>query len=358
MNQDWWRRRWWIPVTAVVLVLLVAGVWGLVAEGPRTTPPGLSQGSPTPSAPASAGPSADAGVGSAPPGSPSATPSASASASAPAPPAPGKITTWAYQLQDYPSGGLQHLAAGPYQMVVIDLARDAHSDFFRKDEIGAVQRTGKRVLSYFEIGSLEDFRPEYPGLRKDAPEMFANEWGDWPGEYFVRYWDPRWWDRVIKPRVDQAIASGFDGVYLDTPLAYEEIDLGAAQGRDRDALGREMTNLIVRISKYAKERKPGFLIVPQNSPELREHPGYTAAIDGIAMEELFYLATDEPCTEDWCTENLANTRALRDAGKFVLAVDYAVRRDAVSSACGRYRAERFAGTVTVRDLDRPAAICG
>ncbi|MDR7275859.1 MJ1477/TM1410 family putative glycoside hydrolase [Catenuloplanes atrovinosus] len=354
MNKAWWRRRWWIPVTAVALVLLVAGVWGLVAEGPRTTPgpPPVADGS----SPASPTPSSASDLGSAPPGSPSVSPPASASASAP--PAPGKITTWAYQLQDYPSGGLQQLASGPYELVVIDLARDAHSDFFRKDEIAAVQRTGKRVLSYFEIGSLEDFRPEYPGLRRDAPEMFANEWGDWPGEYFVRYWDPRWWDRVIKARVDQAIAAGFDGVYLDTPLAYEEIDLGAAQGRDRDALGREMTNLIVRISKYAKERRPGFLIVPQNSPELRAHPGYTAAIDGIAMEELFYLATDEPCTEDWCTENLANTRALRDAGKFVLAVDYAVRGDAVSSACRRYRDERFAGTVTVRDLDRPAAICG
>ena len=44
------------------------------------------------------------------------------------------------------------------------------------------------------------------------------------------------------------------------------------------------------------------------------------------MEELFFLATDEPCAEEYCAENLANTRALRDAGKFVLAVDYATRR--------------------------------
>ncbi|MFI5841300.1 endo alpha-1,4 polygalactosaminidase [Catenuloplanes sp. NPDC051500] len=356
MNQAWWRRRRWIVALAVVLVLVVAGVWGLVAEGPHTAPP-VAQESPSAVPP---GPSATASPGPVPSLFPSPSPSGSSAAPSPVTPVrpPGKITTWAYQLQDYPSDGLAQLASGPYQLVVVDLARDAHSDFFRADEIGAVQKTGKRVLSYFEIGSLEDFRPEYPGLRKDAPEIFANEWGDWPGEYFVRYWDPRWWERVIQGRVDQAIAAGFDGVYLDTPLAYEEIDLGAAQGKDRDALGAEMTKLIVRISQYAKAKRPGFLIVPQNSPELREHPGYTAAIDGIAMEELFYLATDEACTEDWCTENLDNTRALRDAGKFVLAVDYAVRKDAVSTACRKYRDERFAGTVTVRDLDRPAAICG
>jgi cysteinyl-tRNA synthetase len=118
-----------------------------------------------------------------------------------------------------------------------------------------------------------------------------------------------------------------------------------------------MATLIAKISKYAKERKPGFLIVPQNSPELREHPGYTAAIDGIAMEELFYLATDEACTEDWCAENLANTRALRDAGKFVLAVDYATREGQIRAACAQYRAERFVGYIGVRNLDRVSLAC-
>jgi cysteinyl-tRNA synthetase len=162
---------------------------------------------------------------------------------------------------------------------------------------------------------------------------------------------------VVRARVDRALHAGFDGVYLDTPLAYEQIDLGFAQGRDRAALGGAMAALIARISGYAKARRPGFLIVPQNSPELRRYDGYTAAIDGIAMEELFFLATDRPCTQDWCAENLAATRALRDAGKFVLSVDYATRPADVRSACGRYRTERFAGTVTVLALDRLTPPC-
>jgi cysteinyl-tRNA synthetase len=153
------------------------------------------------------------------------------------------------------------------------------------------------------------------------------------------------------------LRAGFDGVYLDTPLAYEEIDLQSAGGRDRDALGQAMTDLIARISDYAKARRPGFLIVPQNSPELRRFNGYTGAVDGIAMEELFFQATDKPCTEDFCAENLADTRALRDAGKFVLSVDYATRPADVKTACARYRSERFAGTVTVLELDRPTPPC-
>lgn len=272
-------------------------------------------------------------------------------------PVPQRITSWAYQLQNYPEGRLDDLAAGPYQLVVIDLARDAHTAYFSAAEIARVRATGKRVLAYFEIGSIEDFRPEYPQLRRDAPDLVANEWPEWPGEYFVRYWDRRWWERVVRPRVDQALRAGFDGAYLDTPLAYEQLDLAAAQGRDRDGLARAMSDLIVRISRYAKDRRPDFLIVPQNSPELRHQPGYTAAVDGIGMEELFFEATDERCTADYCAENLADTRALRDAGKFVLSVDYATRPADVRSACARYRAENFAGTVTVVDLDRTVPPC-
>jgi cysteinyl-tRNA synthetase len=267
------------------------------------------------------------------------------------------ITSWAYQLQDYPGGRLDQLAAGPYQLVVVDLARDAHTDYFTAAEIARVRKTGKRVLSYFEIGSIEDFRPEYPVLRRLAADVLANEWSEWPGEFFVRYYDERWWSLVVQPRVDQALRAGFDGVYLDTPLAYEQIDLAATPGRDRARLARDMAALIARISRYAKSRHPGFLIVPQNSPELRHQPGYTAAVDGIGMEELFFQATDERCTEDYCAENLAETRALRDAGKFVLSVDYATRPADVRAACGRYRAERFAGTVTVLDLDRTSPPC-
>jgi cysteinyl-tRNA synthetase len=269
----------------------------------------------------------------------------------------GQVTTWAYQLQGYRDGRLDALAAARYDLAVIDLARDGHTDFFRAAEIAALRRTGTKVLAYFEIGSIEDFRPEYATLRQRAGDLLLNPWEDWPGERFTRYWDQRWWDMVVRPRVDQALRAGFDGVYLDTPLAYEEVDLDLAGGRSRDTLARTMVALITRISRYAKAVRPGFWIVPQNSPELRRYPGYPAAIDGIGMEELFFRATDEPCREDFCAENLANARALRDAGKLVLAVDYASRPENVRTACARYRAAGFAGCVTMVDLDRITPPC-
>jgi cysteinyl-tRNA synthetase len=276
---------------------------------------------------------------------------------APVPGSGAAVTSWVYQLQGYPRGRLDALIRAPQQLAVIDLARDARRDYFRPEEVEALRASGKLVLAYFEIGSIEKFRPEYRPLRAQAADLILNRWPDWPDEYFVRYWDPRWWDRVVRPRVDRAVSAGFDGVYLDTPLAYEELDLSMVPGASRDALARRMADLIVRVSGYAKTRRNGMLVVPQNSPELRAYPGYQDAIDGIGMEELFFQATDRPCRAGYCAENLAGARALRDGGKFVLAVDYATKPDNVGTACGRYREERFAGYVGVRDLDRISPPC-
>ncbi|MEV6239631.1 endo alpha-1,4 polygalactosaminidase [Lentzea sp. NPDC051838] len=260
-------------------------------------------------------------------------------------------------MQGYRDGRLDEIAASSFRTAVVDLARDGGTSYFGADEIARLKASGKRVLAYFEIGSIESFRPDFAAVRADAARLLLNEWPSWPGEHFVRYWEPRWWDLAVRPRLDRALATGFDGVYLDTPLAYEEIDLALVPDADRGRLAARMTELIVRISAYVKRARPSFGVYPQNSPELREHPGYLDAIDGIGMEELFFRATDERCAADFCAANLAATRKLKEAGKTVLAVDYASRPENVAEACRRYREEGFEGYVTVRALDITAAPC-
>jgi cysteinyl-tRNA synthetase, unknown class len=268
-----------------------------------------------------------------------------------------QVTSWAYQLQGYAHDRLDALAGASQRLVVIDLARDARSDWFTPAELAGLHARGKTALAYFEIGSVENYRPEYAQLRRDGAPLILNQWDEWPEEYFVRYWDARWWNQVIRPRIDQALRAGFDGVYLDTPLAYESVDLRLVPGWTRERLARAMVDLIVRIGRYAKARTPGFWIFPQNSPELRRYPGYRDAIDGIGMEELFFRATDRRCTEDYCAENLREARALHAAGKVVLAVDYARRPENVAAACAAYRREGFLGYVTSVDLDSISAGC-
>lgn len=266
------------------------------------------------------------------------------------------LTSAVVQLQNYQDHRLDALARAGASLVVIDLARDAGSSYFTADEISQLRRSGKKVLAYFEIGSIENFRPDFGYLRKHDGDLFLNEWPSWPGEYFARYWDPRWWSLVIKPRIDRALEAGFDGVFLDTPLAYQELDLSLVPGETRASLARKMVALIVRISKYAKAADPGFLVFPNNSPELQQYPGYTEAIDGIGMESMFFLPTDIPCTDPYCATNLAGARALRKAGKAVLAIDYADKPQNIARACRRYREEDFIGYVAPEALNtiRPA----
>ncbi len=272
------------------------------------------------------------------------------------------ITSWLYQLDGYPRGRLDAVAASPHQLAVIDLARDGSAGYFTRSEVTQVRRSGKRVLAYTEIGAIERYRPEY---RVTVTAGLAlNRWRDWPDEYFVRYWDPQWWTLVVRPRLDRAISAGFDGMYLDIPLAYQEIDVDLLAGEpetDRRILAQHMVDLVVRISRYVKATRPGFWVIPQNSPELAGYPDYRTVIDGIGIEELFFRATgthsDLPCTARWCVENLVAVRRLRDAGKLVLAVDYAVRPGNIRAACNRYRLERFVGYVAIRALDRIRPPC-
>jgi len=259
---------------------------------------------------------------------------------------------WIYQLSGYEDDGLDALVAAPHEAAVIDLARDGGEGYWSAEEIAALEDSGKSVYAYFTMGSIETYRPEYEAVA--GTDLILNQWGDWPDEYFVKYWDEQWWDLVMLPRLDQAIAAGFDGVYLDVPNAYEEIDLALVPGEDRESLAQKMVDLVKAVDAYAGD---ALAVLPQNSPELIEYDGYLDAIDGLGVEELFFIATDEPCAEDWCAENLAYVREIKAAGKIVLAVDYAAEEANVAAACARYEEEGFAGAVAGLDLDAIYAPC-
>jgi cysteinyl-tRNA synthetase len=171
----------------------------------------------------------------------------------------------------------------------------------------------------------------------------------------VKFWDDRWWP-VVQGRIDQALKAGFDGAYLDMVTCYEEIPIKSIK---REELAHKMVDLISRISQYAKGKNPGFKIVPQNSPELytwsfwKPEPNqrYLDAIDGLGMEDVFYLAHDKPADKPWCKVNRDNALAIRKAGKLVLAIDYCTTPECAADAYAMERAIGFVPYVSVRNLD-------
>ncbi|HSU52728.1 MAG TPA: endo alpha-1,4 polygalactosaminidase, partial [Candidatus Dormibacteraeota bacterium] len=150
------------------------------------------------------------------------------------------VTNWVYQLTNYKDNRLAEIANSGFNLAVIDLARDGATDFFTHEELDSVKHTGAFVLSYFEIGAIEEYRPEWKTTPQDL--KLAKVKG-WPKERLVRFWDDRWWP-IIQDRIDQALNVGFDGAYLDMVTAYEEIP---AKEFKREELANKMVELISRI---------------------------------------------------------------------------------------------------------------
>ncbi|OJH42401.1 hypothetical protein BON30_04160 [Cystobacter ferrugineus] len=262
------------------------------------------------------------------------------------------VTSFTYQLTNYANNKLDQIAASKFNLAIIELSRDGSDDYFRSDELAAVKATGKQVLAYFEIGAIEEYRPEWSLVPAD---MKLGAVDGWPDEQYVKYWDERWWP-IVQGRIDQALAAGFTGCYLDMVVTYEEIPANAA-GTNREDLARKMVALISRISQYAKSKNPSFKVMPQNSPELIDYEGYLGAIDGLGMEDM-YWSDDKACSADWCAENRNNAARVRAAGKLVLSVDYAVQAAHIADAYTRSRAAGFVPYVSVRALNKMTVNAG
>lgn len=263
------------------------------------------------------------------------------------------VQTWGYQLTGYDNGGFAEILKAPVDLIVIDLAKDGGDEYFTTKEIQALKNTEKIVLAYFEIGAIEDYRPEWDIVPK---AVMAGPVDGWPKEQYVRYWDKRWWP-VVESRLEQAISAGFDGAFLDLITAYDEIPDDSFSAEER---ARKMVALIVRITDFAKSKNSDFKVIAQNCPELAnwsfwepsKNQDYLNAIDGLALESPFYLAHDKLCNGEWCRENRENALFVKSQGKLLLGVDYAKQPQSIRDSYNRQREAGFVPYVSVRALDR------
>ncbi|MCK6570215.1 endo alpha-1,4 polygalactosaminidase [Myxococcota bacterium] len=157
---------------------------------------------------------------------------------------------------------------------------------------------------------------------------------------------------------------GTPGALIAAPAAPCELPSGPdARQADYDV---EMGRFVARIQAYAACRKPGFMVFPQNAPELARLPGYLDFVAGIGKEDLYYGAdadaepTDAEQTREW----EADLDLFTAAGKLVLSVDYpftdedvpdfdAETRARIDEGYRRAGAKGYAHYASVRNLGYP-----
>jgi len=122
---------------------------------------------------------------------------------------------------------LDALRATAYDLLIVDRCAEDGRPLAPADVASLqVKPSGGRrlALAYLSIGEAEDYRAYWdPAWADEAPSWIGPENPDWPGNYLVRYGDPAW-QEIVFGLIDEIVAAGFDGVYLDKVDAYESFE--------------------------------------------------------------------------------------------------------------------------------------
>jgi cysteinyl-tRNA synthetase, unknown class len=284
-------------------------------------------------------------------------------------PALADVKSWGYQLQHARPDAIPP----SLDLLVIDYSNDGSEiNAFSPSQVEEFRRRpGDRsriVLAYLSIGEAENYR--YYWWRSwdaTAPPWLGPENVDWKGNFSVRYWHPGWRRIIVnsqrslsqrlgevivptrKPYLDRILEAGFDGVYLD------RVDAFLDWIKEHPTARQEMAEFVAEISTYAKARKPGFLVVPQNGEELLSRAEYRRVIDGIAKEDLLFGAEGEE--QENPARDVANSIALLKRAKAahiaVLVVEYVKDPAKRSLAQTRMSELGFVLHFATRGLDIP-----
>lgn len=297
------------------------------------------------------------------------------------------VHRWAVQLQgvDEPFA-VNRLEAVPADMLVIDAVRSvrgnegsAVSELVRRlrHSRGASGR-GKICLAYLNVGQAEDYRCYWgadwrapSAERTGTPDFLVTVDPDgWPGNYPVAYWDRRWRSVLFgDPRalLDQILEDGFDGVYLDWVMGFEEPAVVRAARRAGVDPAVAMVELIASLRDYARETRPDFVLVAQNAVDLGgREPRLFELIDGLAQEDLSFSGSAEaawgdaasgdipaPASGPWSTAELGQRLlAVRRRRIPIFTLDYARVPENAEAAAATSRSLGFVPFVSRTPLDR------
>ena len=195
-------------------------------------------------------------------------------------------------------------------------------------------KAGRKVVAYLSIGEAEDYRSYWQsdwasnGKRTAAaPVWLGIENPDWKGNYQIKYWSADW-QKLMLAAVDDAMARGFDGVYLDIVDGFQTYEQGADGYLDdrinpdtKQSYRRDMVDWVKAIAARARAKNPEALVVPQNGSQLVADKDFVQVISAQAIEDLFTNGKKlQPASHT--DEILGHLKTLALAKKPVLLIEY------------------------------------
>lgn len=195
----------------------------------------------------------------------------------------------------------------------------------------------KLVIGYMDVGeSTALVTRHYLGIQSAAalPSWFGAANPGWLGTdavdhlYTVQYWTPTWLD-VIKAQIDDQIAAGFDGMFLDVLSADLQWAAGNAMGNpvrsDATALLAELVGSIrTYVDSLALER-PFYLVGNNPITVAPSHPQVLSDLDAVFNESLYWTHNPNDGTSRVPTGGegfVTGTLAALYAGQVVFGNDY------------------------------------
>jgi cysteinyl-tRNA synthetase len=195
-------------------------------------------------------------------------------------------------------------------------------------------KAGRKMVAYLSIGEAEDYRSYWQsdwvrnGKRTAAaPVWLGIENPEWKGNYQVKYWSADW-QKLMLAAIDDAMARGFDGVYLDIVDGFQAYEQGADGYLDdrmnpetKQTYRRDMVDWVKAIAARARAKNPAALVIPQNGSQLVADKDFVDVISAQGIEDLFTNGKRlQPASHT--DEILGHLKTLALAKKPVLLIEY------------------------------------
>ena len=233
-------------------------------------------------------------------------------------PPPG--TTWQWQLSGEPID--QSFDVDMYDI-----------DLFESDAqlVSVLGENGRRVVCYLSAGSWEEFRPD---ARQFPDSVIGKDYEGWPGERWLDIRQIELLAPIMRSRLDQCAAKGFDGIEPDNIDAYQQ-DTGFPLTH------QDQLKYNIWLAQEAHAR--GLSIGLKNDPE--QVADLLAHFDWALTEDCF--------DQGWCDELLP----FINAGKAVFASEYTDTGVGLPEICAQAQDLKISVIMKNRELDAAREGC-